>query len=119
MMHDDIVDEPEVLKIDSNIMDGSDFESTIMLINKIWEDNDLLFVELSATEADYGNNDEDCENSLDADSGVDGSDGDDGYNVDRQTDSDLVHLLADVPASKAGQARLPLVLHMLLPKVGN
>ena len=41
------------------------------------EDNDLLFVELSATEADYGNNDEDCENSLDADSGGDGDDGDD------------------------------------------
>ena len=70
----------------------------------------------------YDKNDEDCENSHDGDSGdddVNGGDGDDGYNVDRQTDSDLVHLLADVPASKAGQARLPLVLHMLLPKVGN
>ena len=36
---------------------------------------------------------------------------------DPQTGGDLVHLLAHVPASKAGQARLPLVLHLLLPEV--
>ena len=38
---------------------------------------------------------------------------------DPQTGGDLVHLLAHVPASKAGQARLPLVLHLLLPEVSE
>ena len=46
-------------------------------------------------------------------------DHEDGVNGDNdpQTGSDHVHLLDDVPAPKAGQARLPLVLHLLLPKV--
>ena len=69
----------EAIWLDSNNMDGSAFESTFMLMNQLWQDDDLFFVELSATEADYDKNDEDCENSLDADSG---DDGDDGYNVD-------------------------------------
>ena len=57
----------------------------------------LLFVKLS-------------DNNEDHEDGVNGHD-------DPQTGGDHVHLLDDVPAPKAGQARLPLVLHLLLPKV--
>ena len=39
------------------------------------------------------------------------------YEAVQRVGGDLLHLLAHIPASKAGQARLPLVLHLLLSKV--
>ena len=44
-------------------------------------------------------------------------DGAGNYEAIQRVGGDLLHLLAHIPASKAGQAGLPLVLHLPLSKV--